>query len=121
MCIFSSVAGGVGDVAGLRIPGMLFMVCFFVACFLLTKGLFLRDARFRLTFAFAFSVLMPGILCPSCWETTFWLIENDKISVADKIKCLYCENILFMIPTSLDGAGVSRKETRKRPRPFTPG
>lgn len=107
-------------IPGICVPCMLPISCFFAGCFLRATAFFLRDAVFRFTFVLGFGLLMPGMLWPSCCETTFWTIENDKTTVADKIKYLYCKNILFIILISLDGAGVSRKEIQKRPRPITP-
>jgi hypothetical protein len=100
-------------IPGMCIPaGMLLMSCFFAGIFLRRAGFLFRGAAFLFCFAFGFglALLIPGILWPSCCAATLWPIENDKSSVADKIKYLYRGNILFMILTSLDGAGVSKKK-----------
>lgn len=102
--------------------GMLLMSCFFADVFLRATGFLLRSvAFFCFAFGFGLALLIPGMLWPSCWATTLWPIPNDETNKADKIKYLYCENIVLMILTSLDGAGVCQKETGKRPQAFTPG
>ena len=72
-------------IPGMLIPGMLPISCFFAVCFFRVVFLF-RDVAFDLDFAFV--LLIPGMLDMSCCENTVWLIENDKISAANKIKCL---------------------------------
>ncbi|HEV7474090.1 MAG TPA: hypothetical protein VGN90_08575 [Pyrinomonadaceae bacterium] len=63
--IFSGDAEGVGDVAGIRIPGISAILCSvtgaFLRAFLLATGRFFRVA-FRFTVVFGFGVVMPGML-----------------------------------------------------------
>ena len=83
-------------IPGMLIPGMLPMSCFFTVCFFRVIVFLFRDVVFDLDFAFG--LLIPGMLDISCCENAVWPIANDKIRAANKIKCLSCENILFMIP-----------------------
>ncbi len=66
------------DLAGIFIPGMLLMSCFFAVCFFRAVFLFFRVVAFDFDLDFAFGLLMPGMLDISCWAKTGTQAKSRK-------------------------------------------
>jgi hypothetical protein len=68
--------GDDGGLAGIFIPGMFRMSCFLAGCFFRATFFLLRVVAFD--FGFGFRLLIPGMLCMSCWATTVLLDVNIR-------------------------------------------